>query len=224
MTTILVIEDDLSLADFLKRALSHSGFDVKVASSGAEGLKAAKSSNPDLVVLDLILPDMDGIDICRELRLSGDTGIIILTARHLVGDRVLGLHAGADDYLPKPFALEELVARIHSVLRRKKILTETVIHVGDLDIDIARRQVRRGSRLVELTTREFELLRLLAENAGRPVRKEVILEQVWGDEYEADSNLVKTYVNTVRRKLNSGGEADLIQVVRGFGYVLKETP
>ena len=224
MTTILVIEDDLSLADFLKRALSYSGFDVEVASSGAEGLKAAKSSSPDLVVLDLILPDMDGIDICRDLRLSGDTGIIILTARHLVGDRVLGLHAGADDYLPKPFALEELVARIHSVLRRKKILTEIVIHVGDLDIDIARRQVRRGSRLVELTTREFELLRLLAENTGRPVRKEVILEQVWGDEYEADSNLVKTYVNTVRRKLNSGGEADLIQVVRCFGYVLMEAP
>jgi len=222
MTTILVIEDDLSLADFLKRALSHSGFDVKVASSGAEGLKVAKSNNPDLVVLDLILPDMDGIDICRELRLRGDTGIIILTARHLVGDRVLGLHAGADDYLPKPFALEELVARIHSVLRRRKILTDTVVHIGNLDIDIARRQVRRGSRLVELTTREFELLRLLAENAGRPVRREVILEKVWGDEYEADSNLVKTYVNTVRRKLNSGGEADLIQVVRGFGYVLKE--
>ncbi len=221
---VLVIEDDANIADFVKRGLAQKGFDVEVAFTGSQGLEAAKSTSPDLVVLDLILPDMDGIDICRELRLSGDTGIIILTARHLVGDRVLGLHAGADDYLPKPFALEELVARIHSVLRRKKILTETMIHVGDLDIDIARRQVRRGNRLVELTTREFELLRLLAENAGRPVRKEVILEQVWGDEYEADSNLVKTYVNTVRRKLNSGGEADLIQVVRGFGYVLKETP
>ncbi len=167
---------------------------------------------------------MDGIDICRELRLSGDTGIIILTARHLVGDRVLGLHAGADDYLPKPFAFEELAARIHSVLRRKNIAAEGDIRVGDLDVDTKRRQVRRGDRLVELTTRAFELLRLLAENAGRPVRREVILERVWGDEYEADSNLVKTYVNTVRQKLNAGGEADLIQVVRGFGYVLRESP
>ncbi len=224
MTRILVIEDDLSLADFLKRALSHGGFDVEVASNGAEGLKAAKSINPDLVVLDLILPDMDGIDICRELRLSGDTGIIILTARQMVGDRVLGLHAGADDYLPKPFAFEELAARIHSVLRRKNTVAERDIRVGDLEVDIKSRQVRRGDRLVELTNLEFELLRLLAENAGRPVRREVILERVWGDEYEADSNLVKTYINTIRRKLNAGGEADLIQVVRGFGYVLRELP
>jgi DNA-binding response OmpR family regulator len=224
MAKILVIEDDLSLADFLKRALSHAGFDVEVASTGTEGLKAAKSSSPDLVVLDLILPDIDGIDICRELRLSGDIGIIILTARHMVGDRVLGLHAGADDYLPKPFAFEELAARIYAVLRRKNVAGESNIRVGDLEVNTKSRQVRRGSRLVELTNREFELLRLLAENAGRPVRKEVILERVWGDEYEADSNLVKTYVNTIRRKLNADGETDLIQVVRGFGYVLRESP
>ena len=224
MVKILVIEDDLSLADFLKRALSHGGFDVEVALSGAEGLEAAKSSNPDLVVLDLILPDIDGIDICRELRLSGNTGIIILTARHLVGDRVLGLHAGADDYLPKPFAFEELAARIHAILRRKNIAVESNIRVDNLKVDVKSRQVWRGERLVELTNREFELLRLLAENAGRPIRKEVILKQVWGDEYETDYNLVKTYVNTIRRKLNDDREADLIQVVRGFGYVLREPP
>jgi len=218
---ILVIEDDLSLADFLKRALSYSGFDVEVTLTGAEGLKAAKSGNPDLIVLDLILPDMDGIDICRELRLSGNMGIIILTARHMVGDRVLGLHAGADDYITKPFAFEELTARIYSILRRKNIVLESTIRVGDLEVDVKSRQVRRGGRLVDLSNREFELLKLLAENAGRPIRKEVILEQVWGDEYEADSNLIKTYINTLRGKLNTDGEADLISVVRGFGYVLR---
>jgi DNA-binding response OmpR family regulator len=140
-----------------------------------------------------------------------------------VGDRVLGLEAGADDYLPKPFAFEELVARIRSVLRRKKTLTEGVIKVGDLEVDTKSRQVRRGDRLVELTTREFELLKLLAENAGRPIRREVILQRVWGDEFEADTDPVKVYINALRRKLNLGGETDLIHALRGFGYVLKET-
>jgi len=224
MAKVLVIEDDVSIADFVKRGLVQKGFDVEVAFTGVQGLKAAKSTSPDLVVLDLILPDMDGIDVCRELRSSEDIGIVILTARHLVGDRVLGLEAGADDYLPKPFAFEELVARIRSVLRRKKTLAEGIIHVGDLQIDTKRRQVRRGSRSVELTTREFELLKLLAENAARPLRREVILERVWGDEFESDTDPVKVYINALRQKLNQGGEADLIHALRGFGYVLREAP
>ena len=173
-------------------------------------------------MLDLILPDMDGIDLCRELRSSGDIGIVILTARHLVGDRVLGLESGADDYLPKPFAFEELVARIRSVLRRKKTLAEDIIHVADLQIDIGRRQVQRGDRSIELSTREFELLKLLGENADRPLRREVILQRIWGDDFEADTDPVKVYINSLRRKLNQGGEIDLIQAVRGFGYVLRE--
>jgi len=224
MSKVLVIEDDANIADFVQRGLLQKGFDVEVAVTGGQGLEMAKSTSPDLVVLDLILPDMDGIDVCRELRSSGDIGIVILTARHMVGDRVMGLEAGADDYLPKPFAFEELVARIRSVLRRKAALEEDVIRVGDLEIDTKRRQVRRGNRHVELTTREFELLKLLAENAGRPLRREVILERVWGDEFEADTDPVKVYISFLRRKLNSGGEADLIEALRGFGYVLKETP
>jgi len=224
MAKVLIVEDDVNIADFVKRGLTQKGFDVEVAFTGGQGLEAAKSISPDLVVLDLILPDMDGIDVCRELRANGDIGIVILTARHLVGDRVLGLEAGADDYLPKPFAFEELVARIRSVLRRKKTLTEGVIKVGDLEVDTKSRQVRRGDRLVELTTREFELLKLLAENAGRPIRREVILQRVWGDEFEADTDPVKVYINALRRKLNLGGETDLIHALRGFGYVLKETP
>lgn len=221
---VLVIEDDVNIADFVKRGLSQKGFDVEVAFTGVQGLEAAKSTSPDLVVLDLILPDMDGIDVCRELRSSGDVGIVILTARHLVGDRVLGLEAGADDYLPKPFAFEELVARIRSVLRRKKTLAEGVIRVGDLEVDIKRRQVRRGNRSIELTTREFELLKLLAENIDRPLRREIIIERVWGAEFEADTDPVKVYISCLRRKLNSGGEGDLIHALRGFGYVLKEAP
>lgn len=221
---VLVIEDDANIADFLKRGLIQKGFDVKVAYTGVQGLEVAKSTRPDLVVLDLILPDMDGIDACRELRSSGNIGIIILTARHLVGDRVMGLQAGADDYLPKPFAFEELVARIRSVLRRKQISEEEVIRVGDLEVDTKRRQVRRGNRPLELTTREFELLKLLAENAGRPLRREVILHRVWGDEFEAETDQVKVYINFLRRKLNIEGEPDLIHALRGFGYVLKERP
>ena len=197
--------------------------EVEVASTGEQGLNAVKSTGPDLVVLDLILPDMDGIDLCRELRSSSDIGIVILTARHLVGDRVLGLESGADDYLPKPFAFEELAARIRSVLRRKKTSAEDIIQVGDLQIDIGRRQVQRGDRLIELSTREFELLKLLGENADRPLRREVILQRIWGDDFEADTDPVKVYINSLRRKLNQGGEIDLIQAVRGFGYVLRES-
>ena len=220
MPKLLIIEDDANIADFVKRGLAQKGFEVKLASTGLQGLEAAKSTSPDIVVLDLILPDMDGIDVCRELRASGDVGIVILTARHLVGDRVLGLEAGADDYLPKPFVFEELVARIRSVLRRKHGIREDIIRVGDLEVDTKRRQVRRGNRPVELTTREFEILKLLAENTGRPLRREVILKRVWGDEFEANTDPVKVYINFLRRKLNSGGEADLIHALRGFGYVL----
>jgi len=224
MPRLLVVEDDTDIADFVKRGLAQKGYEVELAFNGQQGLAAAKSSSPDLVVLDLILPDMDGIDVCRELRASGDVGIVVLTARNLVGDRVLGLEAGADDYLPKPFVFEELVARIRSVLRRKHGLREEIVRVGDLEVDTKRRQVRRGNRLVELTTREFEILKLLAENAGRPLRREHILERVWGDEFEADTDPVKVYINFLRRKLNSGGEPDLIHALRGFGYVLNAGP
>lgn len=223
MARILIIEDDASIADFVKRGLIQKGFGVEVASTAIQGLQAVKSMKPDLVVLDLILPDMDGIDVCRELRSSSDVGIVILTARHLVGDRVMGLEAGADDYLPKPFAFEELVARIRSVLRRKEILAEEVIHVGDLQVDIKRRQVRRGRRPVELTTREFELLKLLVENVDRPIRREVILDRIWGDDLESNTDPVKVYINSLRRKLNERGEVDLIYALRGFGYVIRES-
>jgi two-component system, OmpR family, response regulator MprA len=224
LAKILIIEDDVNIADFIKRGLAQKGFDTKVSFTGLQGLEIAKSVKPDLVILDLILPDVDGIDICRELRSWGDIGIIILTARHMVGDRVLGLEAGADDYLPKPFAFEELVARIRSILRRKNSLLGEIIRISDLEIDTKRRQAHRGNRLVELTTREFEILKILAEHAGRPVRREVIFERIWGDEFETETDPVKVYINFLRRKLNEGGEIDLIHALRGYGYVLESKP
>ena len=224
MTKVLVIEDDPNVADFVRRGLLRSGFDVEVAETGYQGLEAAQSGNPDLVVLDLMLPDIDGIDVCRELRASGDFGIVILTARGVVGERVRGLEAGADDYLPKPFAFEELVARIKAVIRRRFPVGEGVIRIRDLEIDVERRQVRRGDRPVDLTTREFDLLKLLAQHAGRPLRRESIIERVWGYGYEGETDPVKVYISFLRRKLNAGGESDLIHSVRGFGYVLQEQP
>jgi DNA-binding response OmpR family regulator len=222
MAKILLIEDDPNIADFVKRGLFHNGFEVATAETGCEGLQAAQATTPDLVVLDLMLPDIDGIDVCRQLRTRGGLGIIILTARHLVGDRVRGLEAGADDYLSKPFAFAELLARARSVLRRCSGWTEGVIKVGDLTIDVEKREVSRGDRIVDLTPREFELLKLLAENTGKPLRREAILQQVWGYKLEGESDPVKVYINYLRGKLNVNGESDLIHTLRGFGYVLKE--
>jgi len=222
MARILIIEDEPDIADLIKRGLVLKGFEVAVASTGNQGLEMAETGYPDLVVLDLMLPDADGIDICRELKASGDAGIVILTARTVVGERVRGLEAGADDYLPKPFAFEELLARIRAVLRRRSPQAEGIIRLGDLEIDIEKRRVRRGNRTVELTTREFELLKLLAQHAGRPLSREFIIQRVWGYESEGETDPVKVYVNFLRRKLNAQGEKDLIHAVRGFGYSLEE--
>jgi len=222
MNKILVIEDDPNVADFLKHGLIQGGFDVEVTETGHQGLEAAEAGSPDLVILDLMLPDIDGTDVCRQLRTSGDMGIVILTARGLVGERVRGLEAGADDYLPKPFAFEELLARIKAVLRRRSLQTEGFIRISDLEIDVEKRQVRRGNRYIELTTREFDLLKLLAQHAGKPLRRDFIIQRVWGYQFEGETDPVKVYINFLRKKLNAGGEVDMISSVRGFGYVLRE--
>jgi DNA-binding response OmpR family regulator len=224
MSKILVIEDEQDIADFVRRGLIHSGFEVTVAHTGNSGIEAVQGSPPDLVVLDLMLPDIDGIEVCRRLRADTNVGIVILTARDQVGDRVRGLEAGADDYLPKPFAFEELLARIRSVLRRRSASSEEIIRVGALEIDTQRRQVRRGARTIDLTAREFDLLKMLAENAGRPVRRETIMQRIWGYDFEGETDPVKVYINYLRRKLNAEGEEDMIRALRGFGYVLKEGP
>jgi two-component system response regulator MprA len=222
MAKILIVEDETDVADFIKSGLLQSGFEVEVAHTGRQGLDIAHSSNPDLIVLDLMLPDIDGIDVCREMRDSGDVGIVILTARGLVGERVHGLEAGADDYLPKPFSFEELLARIRAILRRRSKGKEGVIRVGDLIVDTEQRQVRRGNRTIVMTNREYELLRLLAQNTGKPLQRDFIIQRVWGYDYEGETDPVKVYINFLRRKLNAPGEADLIHTLTGFGYVLRE--
>ncbi len=222
MIKILVIEDDPNVADFLKQGLHQSGFEVKTAATGNQGLELAESSTSDLVILDLMLPDIDGIDVCRQLHAISDAGIIILTARGFVGERIRGLEAGADDYLPKPFAFDELLARIRAVLRRRSPSGKGLIQVGNLEINVEKREVKRGGRHVELTAREFALLKLLAEHVSRPLSREYIVQRVWGYEFEGETDPVKVYINFLRRKLNAGGEADLIHTVRGFGYALRE--
>jgi DNA-binding response OmpR family regulator len=224
MANVLIIEDEPDVADFIKSGLLQSGFQTEIALTGREGLDSARSAAPDLVVLDLMLPDVDGIDICRELRSMGDIGIVILTARGLVGERIRGLEAGADDYLAKPFAFDELLARIRSVLRRRSASNEGILQIGDLVVDIQRREVHRAERLINLTNREFELLKLLAQNAGKPLHREFILQRVWGDSYEGGTDPLKVYINFLRRKLNLPREPDFIHTLQGFGYVLKETP
>jgi two-component system response regulator MprA len=222
MIKILVIEDEPDIADFIRRGLLLKGFEVLVANTGNQGLEMAHDNNPEMVILDLMLPDSDGIDICRELRKSGNMGIIILTARSVVGERVRGLEAGADDYLPKPFAFEELLARIKAVMRRRSPEADGINLIGDLVIDTGKRQAFRNGRAIDLTTREFDLLKLLAEHRGRPLSREFIIQRIWGNEFEGETDPVKVYINFLRKKLNAPGEKDLIHSIRGFGYSFEE--
>jgi len=220
MTRILVVEDEADIAHFIQRGFVYKGYEVDVAPDGEQALSIAHERPPDLVVLDLMLPGLDGIEVCRRLRAAGDTPIIILTARDAVAEKVEGLEAGADDYLTKPFAFDELLARVRAALRRQTSGDE-VITVGDLSIDLASREVSRGGRGLKLTKREYDLLELLARNANRVLNKGMIFERVWGFDFDTESDPVKVYIRYLRQKLNAGGEPDMIHSVRGVGYMLK---
>jgi two-component system response regulator MprA len=221
MVRVLVVEDDPGIAGFIRRGLIYKDYDVDVASDGEEGLKMARDKPPDLVLLDLMIPKIDGVEVCRRLRAGSDVPIIILTARDSVADKIGGLDAGADDYVTKPFAFEELEARMRAALRRKEPGDE-VISVADLTIRPASREVTRGSRQIELTSREFDLLVYLARHAGRVLDRNQILENVWGYSFDGESDTVKVYVRYLRKKLNLEGEPDLIHAVRGVGYMVRE--
>ena len=220
MARILVIEDERDIADFIRRGLILKGYEVDVAFSGEAGLTLAHQQSPDLVILDLMLPGIDGIEVCRRLRAAGGVPVIMLTARDSVSDKVEGLDAGADDYVTKPFSFEELLARVRATLRRKAP-EDKAIAVSDLIIRPPSREVERAGRGIELTAREFDLLQFLARNAGRVMDKQTIFEKVWGYDYEMESDLIKVYVRYLRKKLNGPGESDLIHAVRGVGYILK---
>ena len=224
MPRVLVVEDEPNISDVIRRGLIFQKFEVDVAYSGAQALELARDHMPDIVILDLMLPDMDGVDVCQRLRAADDVPIIMLTARDAVSDKVEGLEAGADDYMTKPFEFVELLARINVALRRRnraKDGTADVLRVGDLVVKRASREVTRGERDITLTAREFELLEYLARHAGQVVKKETLFEKVWGYDFDVESDAIKVYVSYLRKKLNAEGEADLIHAIRGVGYVLK---
>ncbi|GAB3200585.1 response regulator transcription factor [Nocardioides hungaricus] len=224
---VLVVDDDRAVRESLRRSLEFNGYQVALAGDGAEALAAIAATAPDVVVMDVMMPRLDGLEATRALRTAGnDLPILVLTARDAVGDRVEGLDAGADDYLTKPFALQELLARLRALLRRvapREDAEDEVISFSDLSMDIATREVRRGDRPMELTRTEFALLELFLRRPRRVLERSFILEEVWGYDFPTTANSLEVYVGYLRRKTEAEGETRLIHTVRGVGYVLKES-
>jgi two-component system, OmpR family, response regulator MprA len=218
---VLVVEDDEQIADVLRRSLRAEGYEVRAAGDGVEALDLAAGYMPDLVVLDLGLPRLDGVEVCRRLRAEGDVSILMLTARAETEDRVAGLDSGADDYLVKPFERKELLARIRALLRRRPPRGAASLQIADLTLNPDSREVRRGERELELTKREFELLEHLMRNERLVVSRERLLDEVWGYDPMAATNTIDVFISNLRRKLEAGGENRLLHTKRGAGYVLK---
>jgi len=220
---ILVVDDDPAVSGSLDRALRLEGYDVDMSADGTSALRALAIDPPDAVVLDLGLPDLDGLEVCRRLRSTGDdTPVLMLTARDAVDDRVNGLDAGADDYLVKPFALAELLARLRALLRRRTDGEGEVLKFGDLSLDMGTREAHRGDRGFTLTRIEFDLLELFLLHPRQVLTREVILDRVWGYNFDSGTNSLAVYVGYLRRKTEAGGEVRCIHTVRGVGYVLRE--
>jgi two-component system, OmpR family, response regulator MprA len=220
---ILVVEDEAEIASYLRRGLSYEGFVVEVAGDGLEALAAARERPPDLIVLDLMLPSLDGMEVARRLRAGSSVPIIMLTARDAVADRVAGLDSGADDYIPKPFAFEELLARIRVQLRRHQAQEAgEVLRFGPLSLDVAAHEVVVGGRRADFTAKEFELLELFMRHPRQVLTRELIYERIWGYDFGGESNVIEVYVRALRQKLETIGAPRLIHTVRSVGYVLRE--
>jgi DNA-binding response OmpR family regulator len=218
---VLVVEDDDAITDVLRRTLRQEGHEVRASADGVEALRAAEEFVPDLVILDLGLPGLDGVEVCRRLRAESDVPILILTARTDLDDRVVGLDSGADDYLVKPFERQELLARMRALMRRRPPRGSAALVVGDLRLNPDTREVSRGEREIELTNREFELLEHLMRNERLVVSRERLLEEVWGYDPLAMTNTIDVFISNLRRKLEEGGEPRVLHTKRGAGYVLR---
>ncbi len=226
---ILVVDDDQAVRESLRRSLSFNGYDVDLAADGVQALHLLGERRPDALVLDVMMPRLDGLQTCRRLRAAGDDlPVLMLTARETVSDRVAGLEAGADDYLPKPFALEELLARLRALLRRTRTTADSTgadqLEFADLTLDTGTRDVFRGDRQIRLTRTEFNLLELLLRHPKQVLSRARILEDVWGYDFPTTENSLEVYVGYLRRKTEAQGERRLLHTVRGVGYALRETP
>jgi len=221
---ILIIEDDEAILKLLRRGLVYEGYQVDTAIDGQTGLNMARDEHPDLIILDWMLPGMDGLEVCRRLRAAGSVPILMLTAKDTIQDRVQGLDAGADDYLVKPFELDELLARIRALLRRTQPERAQVLSFGDLTLDTGTRQAIRSGRSVSLTAKEYDLLELFLRHPRQVLTREVIFDRVWGYDFGGESNVLDVYIRYLRQKLEIEGETRLLHTVRGVGYVLREMP
>ena len=220
---ILIVDDDPRITDLLRRVLAYEGYSVASAASGSEALNRSLERPPDLVVLDIMLPGLDGLEVAQRLRAAGDNvPILMLTARDTVADRVKGLETGADDYLVKPFAPEELVARVKALLRRSQEERHEVLRFADVELDTGTRVAHRGAREIDLSPTEYELLALFLRRPRQVLTREIILDRVWGMDFEGSSNVMEVYIGYLRTKLEAKGESRLIHTVRGVGYVFKE--
>ena len=219
---ILVVDDDPEIASFIRRGLAYEGYSVDTAADGNEALSKARDREPDLVILDIMMPGIDGIEVAKRLRAGGEVPIIMLTARGTTADKVAGLESGADDYLVKPFEFDELLARIRALLRRHQTKEGEILHFRDVTLDTTAREVTRGNERIELTTQEFDLLELFLRHPRQVLKRSLIYERVWGYDFEGESNVIEVYIRYLRSKLEVGGKPRLIHTVRGVGYVLKE--
>ncbi len=219
---ILIVEDEESIVQFLERGLIYEGYRVSVAMDGEEGLRIARDTPPDLVILDWMLPGLDGLEVCQRLRAAGDVPILMLTAKDQVEDRVRGLDSGADDYLVKPFSFEELLARMRALFRRATPPGPEVLHFADLKLDTGSRRAYRGEHLVTLTAKEYELLELFMQNPRQVLTRDLIFERVWGYDFGGESNIIEVYVRYLRQKTEESGAPRLIHTVRGVGYVMRD--
>jgi DNA-binding response OmpR family regulator len=220
---ILVIDDDPAVTSVLRRGLTYEGYNVDIAASGTEGLQSARDHTPNLIILDIMMPDIDGLEVLRRLRAAGDKiPVLMLTAKDAPQDEVIGLDQGADDYVVKPFEFDVLLAHVRALLRRQETDHPAILSFADLSLDTGTHQLRREKREIEVTTTEYKLLLLFLEHPRQVLDREMLMDRVWGYDFSGDTNVLETYIKQLRQKLEAAGEARLIHTVRGVGYVLRE--